>query len=231
MMATKLVFSLVTTVVVSCAVCLCLSATVHAADTTAIAKPKVSRSAPAQKSSAKKAEQTKPTGSTSTIPGNSLTGNESRTRFHRESSHESSASQTRTAEKINNEEYQIDTRIFISGEAARKKGKTGFTQMTSEEKELAAFLGYRDYSLLKKSGQIIKKGKKYIVKFGKKKSVTITPLSESPDRVKLAIQWNIPGEEPQRWKKLLYFRRNHRSLIGGPHIEGGGMYLLSLEIQ
>jgi len=251
-MATRLVFRLVITAVLFCAVCFCASGNVYAAGTTTAPKIKSSgndavkarstlRDSKTQKKPEKKtgqSSQVRQPDSTSATPAKSSSGTKppvtQGSQFHRESTQQSSKVRPDgTAANTTNKkkEYQIDARILISGEAARKKGKTGFSQLNSSEKELTAFLGYRDYRLVKKSGDKVKQGKKCIITFDKKKSVTVTPLSESPDRVKLAIEWKIPGEEKQRWKKLLYFKRNHRSLIGGPHIDGGGMYLLSLEIQ
>jgi hypothetical protein len=154
--------------------------------------------------------------------------------FHRESPRKTTLpgkTGSTTIVKAESGKYRVDARVFISGEAARKKGKTGFKQLTDDEKDLTAFLGYRDYRLISEGEKTISQGNKFTVNFGKKKSVTVIPLSESPERVKLSIEWKIPGEEDQRWRKLLYFRRNHRSLVGGPHIKGGGMYLLSLEIE
>jgi hypothetical protein len=154
--------------------------------------------------------------------------------FHRESPRKTTPAHRKdpaAVTKTDTRKYHVDARVFISGEAARKKGKTGFKQLTDVEKELTAFLGYRDYRLISKGEKTISQGGEFTVNFGKQKSVTVIPLSESPERVKLSIEWKIPGEEDEAWRKLLYFRRNHRSLIGGPHIEGGGMYLLSLEIE
>jgi len=127
--------------------------------------------------------------------------------------------------------YTIDARIFISGEAARTGGEIGKTQLTEKEKELTLFLAYRDYRLLKENKQSVPVNKAVTVKFADDKSVRITPLSESSDRIKLMIEWKIPGEEENRWRKLLFFRKNYRALVGGPKIDGGGMYLLSLDIK
>jgi hypothetical protein len=252
MMATKLVFRLVNAAVFCCAVCICVSGNTFAAgpapaSTIEPSKTTTHKAGPARRDTKTQKTPDKKTGSpvkilqpgsTGTTPLDTAAGDTSPvthgSQFHRESTQRSSTSRPGNTAVITtkkNEDYHIDARIFISGEAARKKGKTGFSQLKNNEKELTAFLGYRDYRLIKESEKTIKIGNQYVINIDKTKSVTVTPLSESPARVKLAIEWKIPGEEIQRWKKLLYFKRNHRSLIGGPHIEGGGMYLLSLEIQ
>ena len=128
--------------------------------------------------------------------------------------------------------YLVDARVFISGEAARGEGgEVGKDQLSEKEKELTLFLAYRDYLLMKKKQQTVVKDQAVSVVFAENKSVRITPLSESAERIKLMIEWKIPGEEDNRWRKLLYFRKKYRSLVGGPKIDGGGMYLLSLEVQ
>ena len=125
-------------------------------------------------------------------------------------------------------QYQIDARVFISGEAARAKGGSGLTALKPAERSMASFLGYRDYKLLTSGTRSVKLNQPLTLSFTGGKSVSIIPVKDSDDRVTLEIKWDVKGD---RWRKNLFFKRNSRTMVGGPKADGGGMYLLSVLVK
>jgi hypothetical protein len=124
--------------------------------------------------------------------------------------------------------YQVDARVFVAGDAARAKGGQGLSQLKPNERSMAGFLGYRDYKLLTSGARTVKLNQPLVLTFAGGRSVSITPVKDTGDRVTLEIKWDVKTD---RWRKNLFFKRNSRTLLGGPKIEDGGMYLVSVLVK
>lgn len=123
--------------------------------------------------------------------------------------------------------FKLNVRALAAGNAAKEK--TGSAQLKPCEKELTSYLNYKDYKVLKSGSSVNKPNESYKIRYDKKTTLTITPLSEDQERVRVRVQWDTKGEP--KLSKELYFKRGKRSIISGPRERDGGMYLMSLEIQ
>jgi len=120
--------------------------------------------------------------------------------------------------------FLIQSRVFLAGKPAKKMGAQGMKQLTKKEKNAASYLPYRNYKLLTTQEKSILLNQQTIIKFNTKSSVTITPQRSKSGRLKIKLLWKLSGEKA--WKKTLFFKKNSKTLIGGPK-----NYLLSLEIK
>ncbi|GEM_PF-3463482 len=128
-----------------------------------------------------------------------------------------------------NEQFSVNARIFLAGTEAKKQGAKGMAQLTKKEKSSASYLPYRNYKLITEKQKTTSLNKPCEIKFGEKSSVLITPKRSKLGRLKIKLQWHLPGRKA--WEKTLFFKKNSKTLIGVPHSKKLGNYILSLEIK
>ena len=125
--------------------------------------------------------------------------------------------------------FTVSARILAAGRPARDKGASGASELRSSEKSLASFIGYRDYKVIAAAEKTIGLSEAFRIPINDRYAVTITPLGDLGARLKLKVAWETPDR--QTWEKVLYFVRDVRSLVGGPELPGGGLYLLSVNVR
>ena len=125
--------------------------------------------------------------------------------------------------------FSINARVFIAGSQAKKQGAPGMSQLTKKEKASASYLPYNNYKLLTSKEKSVSLNQKYVVNFNKNSSLIIIPQKGKTGRLKIRLQWCLPGKK--KWEKTLFFKKNSKTLIGGPKFKKEGNYLLSLEIK
>jgi len=91
------------------------------------------------------------------------------------------------------------------------------------------FNPYNNYKLLTSEEKSVSLNQKYVVNFNKNSSLIIIPQKGKAGRLKIKLQWCLPGKK--KWEKTLFFKKNSKTLIGGPKFKKEGNYLLSLEIK
>jgi len=127
------------------------------------------------------------------------------------------------------EKFSVNARIFLAGTQAKKQGARGMSQLTGKEKNSASYLPYRNYKLLTAKEKTVLLNKPCEINFGNNSSVVITPQKSKSGRLKIKLRWRLPGKKA--WEKTLFFKKNSKTLIGGPVSKKDGNYLLSLEIK
>ena len=125
--------------------------------------------------------------------------------------------------------FSIHARVFLAGPQAKKLGAKGMTQLTKKEKASASYLPYNNYKLLTATEKTVLLNQQSVIQFNKNSSLIIIPKKGKAGRLKIKLRWRLPGKKA--WEKTLFFKKNSKSLIGGPASKKGGSYLLSLEIK
>jgi hypothetical protein len=124
--------------------------------------------------------------------------------------------------------FLVNARVFLAGET-QQQGPAGTSQLRQTERNLTTRLGYHDYKLVTSGQKGVQASESYRMDISEGYAVVVTPLEESGERVKVRIAWVTP--DGKEWEKTLYFARNVQSIIGGPHLPDGGLYLLSISIR
>ena len=122
--------------------------------------------------------------------------------------------------------FNISARILL---ASKNKSKHSAAHLNSSEKELTAYLDYKNYTLLKSESKSVVVNKQFKIRFATGGSVKIIPLSNHSGKIKAKVVWNVPGQ--RTWSTTLNFRLGKRSIISGPKKKDGGMYIMSLEFN
>ena len=137
------------------------------------------------------------------------------------------------ASKPSSRNYAVSARVLVSGEAACKRsskgGNPGLADLAGAETNVVDYLEDRDYRLVKSDRGLVSQNDSYQLGFDGTSSVLVKPLYETDSKIRTEITWRVSGQAD--WTTKIFVHRGRSLMIGGPKIECGGIYLLSLTIK
>ncbi len=125
--------------------------------------------------------------------------------------------------------YNISARLYLTGEAAKRESRAGWSHLRRNETNLVAMLDYHDYHLLRRDEQQVPLNSSCTLPLRRTGKVSIMPLGMAAGRVRARIIWEVPHYDA--WETEVALVPNRRSLIGSPELPGGDVYLLSVVIR
>ncbi|GEM_PF-2235165 len=125
--------------------------------------------------------------------------------------------------------YKVSARLYLTGEAAKRESRAGWSHLRRNETNLVAMLDYHDYHLLQRSEQQVPVNNSCTLPLRRTGNVSIMPLGVSAGRIRARIIWEVPHYDA--WETQVALTPNSRSLIGSPELPGGDVYLLSVVIR
>ena len=136
---------------------------------------------------------------------------------------------TATAAAIHGATYKVSARLYLTGEAAKRESRAGWSHLRRNETNLVAMLEYHDYHLLQRNEQRVPVNSSCTLSLRHTGNVSIMPLGMSAGSIRARIIWEVPNYDA--WETQVALTPNSRSLIGSPELPGGDVYLLSVVIR
>jgi len=125
--------------------------------------------------------------------------------------------------------YKISARLYLTGEAAKRESRAGWSHLRRNETNLVAMLEYHDYHLLQRNEQRVPVNSSCTLPLRRAGNVSIMPLGMAAGSIRARIIWEVPRYDA--WETQVTLMPNSRSLIGSPELPGGDVYLLSVVIR
>lgn len=141
----------------------------------------------------------------------------------------SQATATAAAAAMHGATYKVSARLYLTGEAAKRESRAGWSHLRRNETNLVAMLEYHDYHLLQRNEQRVPVNSSCTLSLRHTGNVSIMPLGMSAGAIRARIIWEVPNYDA--WETQVALTPNSRSLIGSPELPGGDVYLLSVVIR
>ena len=125
--------------------------------------------------------------------------------------------------------YRVSTRLYLTGEAAKRESSAGWSHLRRNETNLVAMLDYHDYHLLRREEHQVAANTSCTLPLRRTGHVSIMPLGTEAGRIRARIIWEVPNRDA--WETQVVLTPNSRSLIGSPELPGGDVYLLSVVVR